>query len=212
MSFFSPFSPFSPFFQGIRKVYQFIGISLVWMLCCVPIVTAGAATTALYDTVTRVIRESRGYLLRTFLASFRRNFGQVTGMWLLFLAVGAAMSFNIQIIRLTDKVWLKPLLLPAIGLCAWLAVTAVYYVTLIAKFNNTCAGTLKNALVMAILHLPTTFLLAAGTALAAALAYVWLPFFWIMPASVALFWSVCLERIYRKYEEVTEYESQLCKG
>lgn len=195
------FNPFSPVFKGIRVVYQLVGVSLIWLIFCLPIVTAGAATSALYDTVSRVIRQSRGYLFRTFFKSFVSNFGQATRVWLLFLGVACAMSFNIQVLLVTSKTWMKPLLVPAIVLCIWLAVTLVYYLTLLTVFDNSSIGTLKNALVMGILHLPLTVLLMAITAGAAALAYIWPMFALVMPAVTAIIWSLCLGKKYQTYIE-----------
>ena len=45
------------FFQGLGKIIDVICLSAFWFFLCIPIVTAGAATTALYYTVNKVILE-----------------------------------------------------------------------------------------------------------------------------------------------------------
>ena len=50
------------FFQGLGKIIDVICLSAFWFFLCIPIVTAGAATTALYYTVNKVIRNNRSYI------------------------------------------------------------------------------------------------------------------------------------------------------
>ena len=40
----------SPIMAGIGKVIDIIWLSTLWFICCLPIVTIGASTTALYYT------------------------------------------------------------------------------------------------------------------------------------------------------------------
>ena len=47
------------FFQGLGKIIDVICLSAFWFFLCIPIVTAGAATTALYYTVNKVRSEER---------------------------------------------------------------------------------------------------------------------------------------------------------
>ena len=37
--------------QGLAMVTNLVALNLLWIICCIPIFTAGAATTALYQTV-----------------------------------------------------------------------------------------------------------------------------------------------------------------
>ena len=57
-----------------NKVFDVIAVSLLWFVCCIPVITAGASTTALYDTVFRNIRQNRGYCYKGFLKCFKDNF------------------------------------------------------------------------------------------------------------------------------------------
>ena len=47
----------SPIMAGIGKVIDIIWLSTLWFICCLPIVTIGASTTALYYTSVKAIRD-----------------------------------------------------------------------------------------------------------------------------------------------------------
>ncbi len=74
-------------FSFLGKMWDILVISILWLLLCLPIITIGPATTALYYTVVKVIRRERGYLFREFFHSFKMNFlnGMVLGIILMAL-------------------------------------------------------------------------------------------------------------------------------
>ena len=63
----------SPFFRLITNIGNLILVSILWIIGCIPIVTIGASTAALYYTCVKVIRHGRGYLFSSFLQSYRSN-------------------------------------------------------------------------------------------------------------------------------------------
>ena len=61
------------FFSFMGKFWDMILLSIIWVLCCIPIITIGPATTAMYYATVKVIRRERGYVLREFFRSFKDN-------------------------------------------------------------------------------------------------------------------------------------------
>ena len=53
-------------FDVINKIVDWLFVSLLWLLFSLPVVTVGASTTALFETVHKVIRRGKGYVWRTF--------------------------------------------------------------------------------------------------------------------------------------------------
>ena len=78
----------SPFSQLLLKLCYSCYLNLIWFICCIPIVTIGASTTALYYTSLKIVRDEDHSLGRMFFHSFRENFRQSTVLWLILLAVG----------------------------------------------------------------------------------------------------------------------------
>ena len=75
-------------------MFDILYVSVLWILACIPIVTIGAATTALYYTVNKVVRHTRGYVWKDFWGAFRSNFKQSTIVWLVVMAVSALLIFD----------------------------------------------------------------------------------------------------------------------
>ena len=76
----------SPIMCGIGKVMDILWLSTLWFLCCLPVVTIGASTTALYYTSVKAIRRNRGYVTKTFFHALRMNFFPALGIWILYMA------------------------------------------------------------------------------------------------------------------------------
>lgn len=74
-------------FQMLGKLVDCVWVSILWVICCIPVFTIGASTTALYYTVHKSIRGDRGYTTRTFFGAFRDNFKAATLPYLIWLAV-----------------------------------------------------------------------------------------------------------------------------
>ena len=77
----------SPVIAFLNKATDLILLNLIWILCCLPVFTAGAATVAAYYVSITSIRCGDGYVVKRFFTSFKRNFAQITPVWLgIFLA------------------------------------------------------------------------------------------------------------------------------
>ena len=73
------------FFNLDNPVWRFVGniadmflLSLLWYLSCLPLFTAGAATTAVYYVTLKLVRNQEGYTFASFRKSFALNFKQGT--------------------------------------------------------------------------------------------------------------------------------------
>ena len=62
---------------GIWKFFSWVGeivsLSLLWTLCSIPIITMGAASTALYDAVAHNMRRQESDMFQRFFGTFRRE-------------------------------------------------------------------------------------------------------------------------------------------
>ena len=90
-SFDSKFSDLLTRFTGI------VTVNFLWLLCCLPIVTAGAATKAMYfslDLVTRL----EGGVAKAFFSAFRKRFWTTTSLWMLILFVGIGLVVDFMIL------------------------------------------------------------------------------------------------------------------
>lgn len=59
-----------------NKAADMVILSVLWCLCCLPVVTIGASCSALYHTVMKSIREDKAYAAAAFWSSFKSNLKQ----------------------------------------------------------------------------------------------------------------------------------------
>ena len=85
------FSPENPVMNIIGKIGTGIYLNLLWFICSLPIITAGAATTALFRACRFVVREQGTGVTAEFFKAFKSNFKQSTLVWLILLVLGSVL-------------------------------------------------------------------------------------------------------------------------
>ena len=92
------------FFVFMGRVADLLLLNFLCILCCIPVVTAGASITALYYVTLKMARDEESYIARSFFRSFKQNFKQSTIIniiMLLELGFGAAFELPLVIFYLS---------------------------------------------------------------------------------------------------------------
>ena len=176
-------------------------LSMIFVISCLPVITAGASFTAIYYTVNKVQRRSRGYMVKEYFRSFRDNFRQATLTWLLFLLMGAVIGGDLYyVLRVMPSSPLAALLnVFFILLAAVLLIWGGYVFPYTARFRDTIRTTLKNCFLIAVIHFPRSLLVLALLGGCAAAVYLFFPLAIILPGLVTLWQNDLLEPVFRKY-------------
>ena len=158
------FSINSPLWRFMDKALRLIWLNLLWFLCCLPVVTIGAATTALYSVTLKYARDEEGYLTRSFFQAFRQNFRQSTIIWLVMAAVGILLGLDLIVYLRASSVSLTQSALMLIFFTAVLLYlfVSLYVYAIVAHFKNTVGQYMKNALILSICHWPASILMITG--------------------------------------------------
>lgn len=142
----------NPVMRTLSVVADLIVLNLLTILCCLPVVTAGAALTALNATVIQILRGEESAPAKDFFRAFRENFKKGSAMGLLFL-----LFFLMLYVDYLAAQTFIPALCPVIAALALLVLTlGLYAFALLARYENTLWGTLKNALLLAVGYFPKT--------------------------------------------------------
>lgn len=149
------FSLDSPFMQICATLADLVILNILWLVCCIPIFTIGAATTAMYRVTIQLHRGEGSGIFKEFFRSFSLNFKQSTILWLIMLLILAILTADILILLPVHSVFL--LALPAIGILLWLFVN-VYLFPLVSQFYNSNKQMVKNALILSLRNLPRSLL------------------------------------------------------
>lgn len=124
-------------------------LSILWMICSIPIVTAGASTAALYTMTLRIVRGEEGRIGAGFFHAFRENFKSATVIHLLVMLLGFLLfvyGFSVGILPAN----IRPFFRGASILFWMLWLMEVLFVYAVqARFENTVWNIMRNAWLMA---------------------------------------------------------------
>ncbi len=155
----------SPFMKFLNRMTDLLWLNLLTIVCSIPIVTAGAAFTALHYTCLKMVRDEEGYITKDYFKSFKQNFRQATIIWVIALLVAIMLIMDYRIVLgggLNGDSLSKfstVFFAAATAASIFIVCTLLYVFPILSHFENTIKGTIKNAFFMSILALPRTLLM-----------------------------------------------------
>lgn len=152
-----------PWVQRFAMLTNLVMLNILWLVCCIPIFTAGAATAAMYHTIFQYHSKEDDEVLRPFFRAFRANFKQATLLLLPLLAVLALLVFDMVYLVANGKGIAALFLLIVLGF--FVMGIMVHLFPLIARFNMDAKALLRTAFSLVMLHLPATLTVIALTLL-----------------------------------------------
>ena len=168
----------NPVWRFIGKFWDVIMLSVLWMVCSIPVVTIGASTTAMYYVTLKLVRDEDGYTFRSFFKSFKENFKQSTIIWLIFLVAGIVLGVDVFFFL---RVFNGSQNVRTIMLAIFMAMSFLYFAMftfvfpLQARFYNPVKRTIFNAFFMSIRHLFQTIGMLVIDVGVVFLAFTYLP-------------------------------------
>lgn len=198
-------------FKGLTKAGDFLILGFLMVVFSLPVITIGASVTAAFYVALKLVRDEEGYVFKGFIKSFKENFKQG---FLIELIVGALSIFVIEDIRIC-MYWAEGgnslarlAMYVFFGIALVLIAVITYVFPMLAKFNNTVIGTLKNALLISMHHLGQTFVMLLATGV---LTAVTIKFFTaaIITIPLALYIdSYILSRVFKIYADQSVSQSE----
>lgn len=149
------FNSDAPFMQILVKIADLVVLNFLTVLLSVPIVTIGAAVTALYDSVWR-IQNDGGSIYKSFFVAFKNNFKQATIIWMLVLLAGVLILVSILFYSAND---LTVFMVISVILVLLWAIAVSWVFPLLSRFDNPIKVTIKNAILCGLGHLPQSLVM-----------------------------------------------------
>lgn len=168
----------SPFMVRFQRMCDYFYLGVLWMIASLPIVTFGAATTAMLQTAEFSIHKEGGKVFTPFWRYFKQEFKQATLLWIIQLPLLAILFFNFYLVYDKQMTPVFRLLVGAASIIefCWLQLWFGYQ----SKFTDSIKTVLINTARLTLGNLGLTFLMAVLTA--AALIAVFFLFFLLLPA------------------------------
>lgn len=201
----------SPIMVFLGKVANLMVLNILTIVCCIPVVTSGAAITALYYVTIKMARGEDPYIVKNYFKSFKENFKQSTIIWLIMLVVAFIIYMDWRIIyQMPDSTFVKFMKIMIVIVTIFILLTVLYIFPVLARFENTIRNTIKNAFFISILNLPKSVLIVLIHLLPVAavmLTVQAVPFVFLLgiPA-VAYISSMLFVRVFKRFEPEEEEE------
>lgn len=193
------FGPEGKFMQLLDSAGQLILLNVLWLIGCLLVIPAGAATVAFYYAVIKSVRRGQGDALQEFFQCFKANFLRGMAAELILIAAGAAMYVNFGILRQWQG---HGLLKSATLVVALITVfAAVYIFPILSRFRMGVFRAFAMAFTMSIRYLHFTLVLVFGTAVLVLLQIYLLPMVTVffIPSFWCLGTTYLMEKALRHY-------------
>ena len=149
----------NPVMRALGTACDLLVLNLLTILCCLPVLTAGASLTAMFDIAIHAARGEESYVVKPFFRSFAGNLKKGTILWVIFLAAAALLVLDYYAAASYAPVFRAGVTALALLLLA----LGMYVFALLSRYENTVAATLKNAAALAVGFFPRTLGMVAFT-------------------------------------------------
>ncbi len=197
------------FFRFMNQAGNVIIATLLWLLGCLPVVTIGTSTIALYYTTVKSIRRGEGYVSREFFGAYRRNLKNGIPMTVVFLLLGAVLAIDRMYVDQGQSAAAAAFSLGYTLLTLVVMSLAVYVFPVMSRFTMSSWECFRLALLMVFRHLPFTVILlgmAIGTVCLVFLIPA--PMLFILPGACCYGQSFLMERLLKKYMAKPQTEEE----
>ena len=144
----------NPVMRFVIKLFDCMVLSVLWLVFSLPIITMGAASTALYSAVYNRIVKDKSYLWRSFWTSFRDNFKRSTLAWLPMLAMILFLAYDVLALRVMIRSGhpMGRLFGLIVALLCVSAVWATYLAAYCARFQGSVKDMLRYSFFLMMSH------------------------------------------------------------
>lgn len=200
-------------FNFMSRLGDMFILNIIYLISCIPVITIGAATTALYYNTLKMAENRESYVWKDYLKSFRQNFRQATIIWMILLLAGFVLAADFLVMGgYSNQAVASVTAIVVIVLGVFLVLMGVYVFPVLARFENKVINIMKYALLMAIRHLFSTIVILIIHAIPLSLAFVSvgvflrgvIPVLLFTVSILAYFESKLFVRIFSNYYPKTE--------
>lgn len=160
MAFKDNFRGDSAYTQIMTKIFNIFWLSILWLLCCIPVITIGASTIALYYVMLKLVKDEETTVTREFFHSFKQNFLQSLPVTVIVLVVVVVLVADFHILGAAGRAQGASFMY---GFCIVLGIICAavfsYVFPLLAKFENTVKKTFENGARLAASHIGQTLVI-----------------------------------------------------
>ncbi|NLW89913.1 MAG: YesL family protein [Clostridiaceae bacterium] len=149
----------SPFSRFMMRLVDVIVLSFLTLLCCLPIITIGAAFSALYYVLLKMVRDTEGSIVRSYFKGFKDNFVKGTMLWVIMAVIIFLLYMDFFLLSNVGMDHSDLIRILLLIMSAFIIMVGNYIFPMQAQFENTVWGTIKKSFLVCVMNLPKSLLL-----------------------------------------------------
>jgi len=204
----------NPVWSTVGKLVDVFILHLFWVICCIPVVTIGPATIALYYALMKVVRDENPHYVKSYFRAFKENMKKGIIVGLIFTVAGGLLGFAIYFYvvmsNATSNTGWQVMKIVSIAFSVIYLFMLQYVYPLMARFENTIGQTLRNALYFSIKNLGWTVMMIVILITPYLVIYYtnFIPLFSIAYGLVVFADSYILNKIFDPYVKAAQGEPE----
>ena len=150
----------SPVMRVLGRLGDIIILNMIFVVGCIPVITIGTSLSALYAVAMKMARGEDPSVWKEFWKAYKRNFRPATICWMIMAVIAILLFVDFRIIGVfkgSSIYSIMRIVLAIIG-GMWMLMFQ-YLFPYIARFENGIFATLRNALLLAAAHIPSTIVI-----------------------------------------------------
>jgi Predicted integral membrane protein len=150
----------NPFFRFMDKTGDVVIINLLFLACLVPVITAGASVSAMYEALNKMGQDNYISAYRSFKNAFISSIKKSIPVWLLSLITGTVLTFDLMLVTKAQPgmFWHITGMVAGCLMFLWLLITCWLFPAGIYK-GNSIKDAVKRSLFLAVRNFPYTMLM-----------------------------------------------------
>lgn len=150
----------SPVMRVLGRLGDIIILNMIFVAGCIPVITIGTSLSALYTVAMKMARGEDPSVWKEFWKAYKRNFKPATICWLIMAVIAILLFVDFRLIGVLKGSGMYSIMrvVLAVILGTWILMFQ-YLFPYIARFENGIFATLRNALLLAAAHIPSTIVI-----------------------------------------------------
>ena len=196
------FNPERGFFRFCGKLADILMLSLLWLVCCLPVITIGTSTAALYNSAVKCVRNGENQPYVKFRDFMKANFK--AGIPVSILIVAIAFLFSYEIVAMwhasSAGSGLAVMMLYALGICSFIPLSYLAWLTSIfSRYEFSFGQLAATSFKFIFAHPLASVVMGVLNAVAVVLCYGFVFPLTFLPCLLAVIYSFFIEKCFDKH-------------
>lgn len=195
----SIFDPENGFWSFLNKLTDVLFLNILWLIFCLPIITIGASTTAMFQYTLKLAKNEEGYVAKTFFKAFKNNFLKASLLWIGMILISAILYIDAYICLQINNLYGNILFFAIVCISLLFLIACLYVFPILALFEMKLKRIIKDAFIMGIGNLHITISIIVLILIAVFLLNKFPILIFFMGGFIAYISSYLYQMVFEKY-------------